>query len=199
MDTNWDPTPNDDNTNATPYDGVNINFRHALSAVRFEVKTDKTYSPDGYTITLNSLKVNAKSKGNLTQFNSIDSETADITWAEQSTPIDYTVYPVEEEETGVALSTASALLGTDANNANLVLMPQNLTGVTVTINYTVNHADYPPDGITYNKDIEIATSDVDVWVAGKRYLYTITIGMEEIVFAPTVTDWVDEENTDITL
>lgn len=44
-----------------------------------------------------------------------------------------------------------------------------------------NDTDTDPDSITVNS-----------WEAGKRYIYTIIIGMEEIKFAPTiVTDWSD--------
>jgi len=33
---------------------------------------------------------------------------------------------------------------------------------------------------------------VSRWEPGKRYKYTITIGMDEVVFAPKVTEWEPE-------
>lgn len=205
MDSNW---------SNTQYDGVNIQFKHVLSAINFVVKTDegttKDYGAAGYTITLNSLTVkNAYETGTLTQFED-NATVVDLSkvWSN-----------VTKENEGYLVSTRDVVLTSknvkataqwangQANQADLILLPQSLkhtgTGeknVVVEIIYTVHHDDMGTTGIQYKKELPLAVGDISAWVPSTKYLYTIIIGMEEIVFAPTiVTDWatpvVDEDIT----
>ena len=177
-----------------PYDGVQITFNHALSAIKFAVNTDNDYSVDDYTITLKSLTVkNAFSKGDLTQFADIGSPDAinlSSLWSNQEDEAAY-----EVTSTPAVLSTASTTFS-DEDDADLVLLPQDLEhsspgkNVVVEVVYTVSHPDMGSgNSIEYTKDLEIATASIDTWDAGKRYIYDITIGMDQIVFAPKVTAW----------
>ena len=107
------------------------------------------------------------------------------------------------QDSGVNLTVVLAGAGEGA--ADLVMIPQDLdhgvgkSKVVAEIVYTVYHKDMGAEAnaIEYTKSLPLATSNVGAWAPSTRYLYTIIIGMEEIVFAPTVTDWatpiVDED------
>lgn len=182
----------------TSYDGVQVAFNHVLSAIKFSVATDNTYT--GYTIDLMSLTVkNAYTKANLTQFTDINTLNIGNVWGtSQNTIGDYVV-----TSTGSTLSTSPTTFS-DADDADLVLLPQKLTHsvsekVVATIVYKVTSSDPLATPIEYTKDLVLDnTADgTGVWVAGSRYIYNITIGMDKIVFAPIVTGWVDGGTTDL--
>jgi hypothetical protein len=42
-----------------------------------------------------------------------------------------------------------------------------------------------------------AGTDGNAWLPGKKYVYTIVFGDNEIRIAPTVTEWKDEPNVNI--
>ena len=188
---------------ATEYDGVHIAFKHVLSAVSFAVRTKEDYlgtgtAAGGYKITLKSLTLkNAYSTGTLTQFASKNETAVNINnvWD------DVTV----ENSDGYAVCSSDVTLSTTAktwagaDDADLVMIPQALdhgegeSKVVAEIIYTVYHKDMGEEknAITYTKSLPLATTNVATWAPSTRYLYTIIIGMEEIVFAPTVTNWAD--------
>jgi hypothetical protein len=188
---------------ATEYDGVHIAFKHVLSAVSFAVRTKEDYlgagiAEGGYEITLNSLTLkNAYSTGTLTQFEEKSATTVDLAdvWSGVTT----------ENSEGYAVCPTPEVLSTDATtwagegDADLVMIPQDLdhgegkSKVVAEIVYTVYHKDMggKVNAIEYTKSLPLATTTVDSWAPSTRYLYTIIIGMEEIVFAPTVTNWAD--------
>lgn len=206
---------------AMEYDGVSIKFNHVLSAIKFGIQTAADYkTTDGYTITLNSLTIkNAYSQGDLKQFVSKDATTVDLAnvWSNVDTPNTkgYTV-----TSTPVELSTTIRTF-TDDKHADWVMLPQVLdhgdNDVEIEIAYSVSHKDMGIketdangntvyNSIPYTKSLSLAgtgtTADgsdedpdaitVNSWLAGNRYIYTIIIGMEEIVFAPTVVaPWTD--------
>ena len=96
----------------------------------------------------------------------------------------------------------SAVLTTDfAQQGDVLLMvPQGFDhngGVKVKITYTI---DTDSDAtLTQTHTVALSTlneagagaSTHDDWEMGKRYTYDITIGLDRIYFAPTVTDWDD--------
>ena len=191
-------------TTTTKNDGVEIQFNHALSAIKFAVRTKDNYlSPDGYTITLNSLSVQgAYTTADLIQFPGTDGTMWSAYKNDKSgtTPSSYAVTFANANPT---LSTTETIL-CGSTDTDLVLLPQALNGidhdVKVYMTYTVNHADInKPIQYTATLDLADNTNAQDAtWDAGKRYLYTIIIGMEEIVFAPTiVTDWVTDTNPEV--
>ena len=205
MDTNWE----EGNKETGKYDGVNIKFRHVLSAISFIVKTDYNYGTDGYGIELNSLTVkDAYSKGKLVQFaTKFDTEVKlDKVWTIDKTETkDHTV------SIGNATLTSKDKVPQEISwatngKADLILLPQALDHngetaggeVYVEIKYTVYHDDMPAKGITYTHNLPLAHGTISEWAPSTRYLYTIIIGMEEIVFAPTiVTDWATPVDKDI--
>ena len=192
--------------NNNVYDGVQIQFHHALSAIKFAVNTDKDYTETKYKIKLNSLTIkNAYSTADLTQFAGKGEDlNLETIWSAWDVEKDYTAY---SNTTGrlVEYCTAEEVEATYVNSsdADIVLLPQALShtstskDVIVEIEYTVQHPDMGGKSITYVKDFPLAgvssnSKNVAKWEAGKRYIYNIIFGMEEIVFAPViVADWDD--------
>ena len=179
--------------NPNPYDGVQLTFNHVLSAIKFTVNTDADYSPDGYTITLKSLKVkNAYAQGDMTQFVNKDATAVNLAsvWSNLATEVTegYGVFAGTQ-----ALSTTEHPFSGDAH-ADLVLLPQTLNHgagankVIAEVIYTVSHSDMGGESIEYTVPLDLS-SKTTAWDAGKRYIYNITIGMNQIVFAPKVTPW----------
>lgn len=179
----------------TAYDGVQLTFNHVLSAIKFSVAADADYSTDGYTITLDKLSIkNAYTKGNLTQFADINAETIGNVWGTtQNTPGDYTI------ATNAGNLTPTAKTFSDETHADLVLLPQDLTRlvapkkVVAEIIYTIKRVGLDATSIQYTKEF-VLDQTIDgsgTWDASKRYIYTITIGMDKVIFAPSVGPWVD--------
>lgn len=182
-----------------PYDGVQIVFTHALSAIDFTVKTAKNYTADSYTIDLKSITItNAYSKGDLTQFADINQGTAGNNWTDYKEEASYLV----PSSAITSLTDAVKEITPDTNTADLVLLPQALTHssnkVSVVVVYTVSHPDMGTgNSIEYTTTLPLDNGTISTWDAGKRYTYNITIGMEEVIFAPTVTDWVSGGTVDL--
>ena len=211
-------TSSNQNVGNTKYDGVNIAFKHVLSAISFLVKTKDEYANDDYTVTLKKITIkNAYTQADLTQFEKIEQTTLQLNpttentyniWGDYKTAADNIVY----NNTLVLNKTGNRLDSDATSKADILLIPQALNHsatekVQLEIVYTVSHPDMGSTGegasavqnsIEYTKTLDLATSAVASWAAGTRYLYTITIGMNEIHFAPTVTDWVPEIDTPIT-
>lgn len=182
-----------------PYDGVQIVFTHALSAIDFTVKTAKNYATDNYTIDLKSITItNAYSKGDLTQFANIDQGTAGNNWTDYKEEASYLV----PNSAITSLTNSAQEITPDTNTADLILLPQALTHspnkVSVVVVYTVSHPDMGTGkSIEYTTTLPLDNGTISTWDAGKRYTYNITIGMEEVIFAPTVTVWVPVPGIDL--
>lgn len=207
---------NNQNVSGTANDGVHIAFNHVLSAISFLFKTAEDYTVNDYTITLKTLTIkNAYTKADLTQFSGLDMTALELDatqyatlWSDYKGVANNVVYnsSLELDDDGKRLDS------NETNKADILLIPQALNHsatekVQLEIVYTVSHPDMGSTGegasavqnsIEYTKTLDLATSAVASWAAGTRYLYTITIGMNEIHFAPTVTDWVPEIDTPIT-
>ena len=176
-----------------PYDGVQLTFNHVLSAIKFTVATDSDYSTDGYTITLNTLKVkNAYKQGDLKQFASEDVDVVNLAniWSNVDTEetTGYTVCGTDKP-----LSTTAVKFSEDID-ADLVLLPQVLdhtanSGGKVTAEVVYTIVKTGESSIQYTANLDLSGKTDGKWDAGKRYIYEITIGMEQVVFAPKVTGW----------
>ncbi len=180
------------------YDGVDILFHHALSSINFKAKTAANYSNTEIKIqkiTINNAYTEANFNENIT--NEVTNESAPY-WSNFQTPTNYVVY---NGETSLS-TTATDLLGSPA-----LLIPQKMDGtdasspqeIKVTVKYTIkvgegtavdqtgvvsfvdgNHGDYFTDG----------TNKIKAWEMGKRYTYTISIGLNNIIyFSPEVDSW----------
>lgn len=199
---------------ADPYKGVHISFKHALSSILFNIKTEEDYTTAGTTITLKKIQVyQAVSKGsfdqNLADKNAATTTDTDATapaWSFDTTPVrnDYTV----DNTANVVLSTTpyypsgitKETAATDGLRAtDLILLPQELAGVTLRIEYTIKNSGAGSEELKQIAELPLNGSTVSKWVMGKRYIYNITIGLETIYFEPYVQDWVNVAAGDLTI
>ncbi len=188
------------------YDGVDILFRHALASINFKVKAAKDYK--GTTITVNQISIlNVWNKGtfkeNITEGSTYDSNPA---WEINKTdnPNGKT-YNVISGTTGTVLTT-SAETPTGANSA--LLIPQNMRypkdannnkDIIVQVEYTIQVGNGNP--VKQVSEVSLVTGNsgnyftdgtnaIEKWEMGKRYTYTIVIGLNNIIyFSPEVTNW----------
>ncbi|WP_300910407.1 fimbrillin family protein [uncultured Bacteroides sp.] len=187
--------------------GVNLNFKHALSKVRFTIV-------DGWRnelkMVISDVSLNgAKNTGTLTT----PTDLATVTALEQS------VWKLSEEKKGTYNDAGT---GTDSpltNNGETYvfenfLLPQtieteaNAVTLEFTVTVTNNHGGGPvigEEGTPHTKTLTITIPNTTVtsWLPGKAYNYTLTIdgktfGLETIYFENiTVETWGDEAETEI--
>lgn len=193
-----------------PYTGAHLVFKHALSSILFNVKTDKDYTTaDGTQITLTGLTLNnVATQGTFVQNIAGDQASTVAPTTKNGEGDDWTV--VDASKKSYAIGNANMLLTTTAywpavsaynaaapstfadglRKTDLMLIPQSLANVTLTVNYTIKSAT-SSTAIEQTSTINLSTLTTDDWDWGYRYIYTITIGLEEITIEPYVTPWTD--------
>ena len=201
------------------YYGVQINFLHALSSIQFKVAMEKELADNAldYEIIVEKIEVlNTYSKGDFSQ-NLVDAAnettpavttTANKGWSGQEEEVNYVAY--EGAFTVPTDGAAKATYDVSKNETNLILLPQAMKhededagttkDVTVQVTYKFRHKEMDKGVYITNNvsSVSLNTSEtVKEWLRGKRYIYTLTIGLDEILFAPTVTDWAPENITDL--
>ena len=210
-------TFNQQGTNYThtddPYEGVDIVFQHALSAIRFKVKAAGTYT--GTTININSIKVlNAYSKAdfdeNLTDGSTYTKTAIWKNFASRNT-VGYEVVKTNQDLTTTAveitdhndlLMIPQAMLdNTDIKNSIKIEVKYTITnagGAVIDQSYIINLADTDANGTAdylQGKEGNETAADIVEWEMGKRYTYYITVGLNKIYFNPIVEDWTDVDVT----
>ena len=191
----YNKTTSTNGTNST-YDGVDIVFNHALSAIEVKVKTTDDYN--GYIKLKNVSILNAYNKGTFKQ-------NYKSGYAEASVPCAWTghegnvSYELFRDNDGVIL-TSDALTGVK----NAIVLPQQLNyqtrNVSIKVDYSIKHGDnWLEQTSTFDLN---GLSDQDMntineWEIGKRYTYTIKFALEKIYFAPSVNPWSDVTMDDI--
>ena len=80
---------------------------------------------------------------------------------------------------------------------NAILLPQVLKDdhhqVQIHVTYSIRHLG-EADFVRQEADLPLSTKTVDKWEMGKRYIYTITVGVDKIFFSPEVENWENVEN-----
>lgn len=190
-------TDEDHNANHK-YNGVDLCFHHALCDINFFARTKEDYS--GSTkITIKKIEmVNVASKGSFDQdLVDDDAVVTDMTkqlWTVSSDVADYKTYTVYDETAGTTLDHVNNK--PLATGGDLMLIPQTMGNITseatikVVVYYDIQSASTT---IPTTQSIYLNTTGVGYptqWLSGKRYNYTIVVGMNEIYFDPAVTDWV---------
>lgn len=205
-----------DQTDLNPYYyGVQINFLHALSSIKFKVAMDLTLAAStlDYEFVVTKIDIlNAYSQGdfnqNLTDGN--NNETPDAAsgdWTDYKTEKNYEAY--NDDVSGISLTDDTAKETVTGSNAtNLILLPQKMKHgsaadasdeVKVRVTYKMRHKEMKAgEYITTVNEVSLNSSaSVKEWLRGKRYVYTLILGLEEIRFAPKVEAWVEQTVTDI--
>lgn len=155
---------------------VSLQFRHALAMAKFTIKSDFA---DNVTLSVKNVTINGvATKGNYTNAG------ANGTWAKASDPT------AENFNFGDINSIVGA---TGESTAEMIILPQDLSGLQVTFTVSASGA------------LSITDQPITVTLAGanltegQRVNFVATItpenitpgGMEEIVFNPSVTNWDD--------
>lgn len=202
-------TEEDDNE---AYDGVELAFNHALSIVRINVRAKDPASAAAVKVTGLSIN-NVYEKG---KFTTTYGSTA--AWDFTNVTQDY-VYTIIEKvsdevmegtEPGVAQYEGSEEIEEDFNRfASYIILPQSFaTDANITINYSIKHQIMNDDRDGYiekwlpqthvyklnDAGHKVAGENGDPitkWEMGTRYTYDVTIGVDEIYFAPSVAAWKD--------
>lgn len=196
------------------YEGVDIVFNHALAAIKFNVAQAAEYAQG--TIRLETITVNAHKLGTFTQNINTEQTADDPVWS-TGTPADFNILALSEYASSkdLAETTINAEgVATTTNKAYeteaVLILPQTFdeTDATITVTYFIKNGDETPLRQTHTFDLSDAKNQNGVdeneevvsvasWDMGKIYTYNITIGLQDIYFAPTVQDW--DEYATVTL
>lgn len=169
--------------NNDTYDGVNIPFNHALSVVKVFVKAST--DTDANLIKVKSVKFkNIKNQGDFSQ----------AKWTPEGDNVNLVIGEAADATSSTAISTAEEQYGN-----NHIVLPQVFTGDSAVLEikyYILGQGSVEPleQVATLNlasQSAEGPENHTGSWLMGKRYNYHITFGLNEIYFAPSITDWED--------
>lgn len=186
---------------AGSYNGVPTVFRHKLAQVAgFVLKTDRDYDATGDTagdikFTMNKIEfLGIAHKGTYTgKITEADTDG----WVEAATSVKN--YEWDEADhvfsttAGITIATNETTKPTIANNYLLVL-PQTFEDgkekirVTYTVS-TYNGTAWVDDVVVRTVDLYDIHSDNHKWEMNKKITYTLTFGLEQIYWSPSVVDW----------
>lgn len=194
--------------------GVPINFKHVLSQVVFTAKAANDVYTSGLSFKINSLTVGARKTstgmtvipGGTPSWNEPSTLQAFSVLSSSDTPV-----PNATEDTAASSYLSNTTWSNEIGSALLMIPVDNFDGdnnaddtdlaegnddeyieVTYTLyrmNPTLNMGQKTVR-LYLNANDDTATS----WAPGRKYIYQLTIGLEKILFAPVVTEWVTETN-----
>ena len=170
-------------------EGVNngsltLGFKHILSRINFAYVPSR----DDLTYTVSAIKIAGITGGKAKySFNATNGEwTPDPT---DKVSQDY-VYTVTQSPTRVT-DKNYYLLGYES--ASLILFPQDVTGIVITVTYKSEDA----DGMTvFSGDKTVTLPANSKWEVGQNVLYILTLpaGGTEMTVVPAVSDWGDADD-----
>ena len=189
---------NVDEGSAYTYKGVDIMFNHALSYLVFKVKTKENYSgTTQFQLTKITLS-NICTTGNFQQKDGGVLKTDP--WTEASSNLGtYVAFdhervnPVTASPFGEIEFSSSSVNVPETSGKQIILLPQALVDgqQKLTINYQIKTAD--STWIDQVQEIDLYDGSIKNWEMGKKYIYTLSISMTEIILDPAVADWDDYE------
>ena len=164
-------------------DAVPLTFSHALSQVVFRVKAADYYSNLTNTITLSLNSLSMEGIYSVGDF-------SNGAWSNHSGAHTYNI------------SSATTALTYDGDDepetidlGAFVLIPQELgANAALSVGFRIVQRISETDYVLDNSPVTIPLGDtVDEWLPGKKYIYTLSIGMNKIInFTATTTDWNDD-------
>ena len=195
-----DYTGNEEKTgDENSYKGVDITFKHALSYITFKVKTAAEYTTTDFRLTKITLS------GIYTTGTFIQKE--EDSWTESTSNVgEYVAFDYDRDVPGsdpvvkfgeLDFDNGPAVAVPETSGKEIILLPQALKAdqQKITVNYEISTDDKAIDDPTKvwiaqtSEAVDLTNLTVDEWEMGKKYIYTITIGMNEIIFDPAVADW----------
>ena len=179
-------------------DGLPMVFQHALSQIEVQVKTDDDYSDD-VAFDVDSVVFHGIDlSGNVAFANEAVTWTENTTqtqnWIYYNTVLEdvtdsYQVYGAAKVNIPQAQHNAAAAVGEPGDPGYVAAD----AGTTITIGYSMEQ--------TASEKISgtVTVAAPQLWEAGKRYVYTLNFRLNEIIFSPSVTDWVEVTVTTINI
>lgn len=164
-------------------DALPMVFKHALSQIEVQVKTNEDYSNDVAFDVESVVFHNIDLSGDVAYANDAiswtDNTTQSETWNYYTTVLEditdsYQVYGAAKVNIPQAASVAD-----DPATTNVI------EGTYITVGYSMEQTGSAKITGTVN------ISKPQLWEAGKRYVYTLNFKLNEILFDPTVTDWIE--------
>lgn len=173
------------------YDGVQIPFKHALCVVKIDYKALSNAAVEA--IKIKDIKiVGIDNKGSFCQYAAGVAGGNDApAWTVADTPTTYTYATASNAADSKNITLAAATAD------SFILMPQALdANAKLQVVYYIKHgSEYLEQSYETELNVLVDTASpanvVSSWEMGKRYIYHLAFDLEQIYFAPTVTDWVD--------
>lgn len=193
----------------TTYDGAELVFNHALSVVRLNIQAKDEASSEAIRLSYLAIeKINEK--GTFTSTWNAAGTTAD--WKYTASVADYVIVNDANATTDTKAPTAVLTYPATAGEtnytkyANYILMPQTFyvdggtaeaPNALIKIKYWIkNGTKWTEQQHIYNlaaaDNKDSNSNPVKEWKESTRYTYNITIGVDEVYFAPVIkADWTD--------
>ena len=177
---------------------VKLHFKHALAKVQFKFLTT---APAEDVVNVNSLAVaGLKTSGTLAVSETAtgyEDNTGRVEVELEWTPEDATAEFTDDKDGAITL-TAEA-----AEFATWLVLPQDITGKTVAINYTINGRTFDQVFALTREAVTEVTDDAGnvttpgkaaftSWDINQVVTYTINLTPNRITFKPSVEDWAEE-------
>ena len=190
------------NEGARQAEALPMVFKHALSQIQFRVRTNDNYALDTVEFKIDSVKINnIDLSGDVTYINNViawaDNEAQTEGWEYFKTTqvVNYYATDAEAELYGRAhvmipqpanvLVVETPASGTPGEPGYTPAVYSDAVQTTLTVGYTMKQKNYAAISGT------VTVAAPQAWEAGKRYLYTLNFRLNEILFNPSVTEWVD--------
>ena len=184
--------------------GVPIQFNHMLSQVVFTAAASTNVYNRGLSFKIDNITVGArKTSAGMTVVPGGVPVWTDPT-ALQAFVVSNTAFPTsgylnasQSAEIGDALLMIPIedFLGADSTDGNKALSDNDDEYVSVTYTLYRLSDDLDMGSKTVKFWLNDNNGTVDSWEPGKKYTYQLTIDLEQIYFAPTVSSWVPENQT----
>ena len=181
----FDADSEEKNGNKNSYKGVDITFKHALSYIVFKIKTTADYSATT-TFKLNTITLsNIYTTGTFTQ-----NVTSGDNWTVSGNEVG--TYVAFNNAEGLSYG-SSAVDAPAETTKEIILLPQTLTAKAqqLKVNYQIS-TDNGETWIAQEQTVDVLNDSVTKWEMGKKYTYTLSIGMTEILLDPAVAEWTTE-------
>lgn len=199
-------TQHEDGSSHTWAKGVPTVFKHALSKLVFKVVTVKgganyNYTTDKVTFTVKSIKLKGVNN-NLaySQDWQSGSTASKHTWTDPAPAVEIAEVPVFTG-TYVATNTATAL--TPAEGDYSIVIPQSFDADDVLeIIYEIKTefiSGHPVTETVTISDKKLSEVYTAKWEPGKEYTLTIKLGIDEVLWDPTLEDWTVGTTVDVTI
>ena len=205
----FDVTAESYNQNSTDSKGVPVAFHHALSWLTFKFNLQNTNQTAEKRWTITGVKLTGiENKGS---FTAVKDVTPTCTWTtpeiSENGMDEISVfsgsYTVAYVEGGTVLPNTDVVVdGTNVLNNAVLVIPQSCAPATPAVDatpavpaaaelvITYNMKTYVGEGVLTGQEVRLPLNvDENKWLPGKHYIYTITFGANEILIAPTVTEW----------